>query len=192
VAAGVRRIEAVTGAGAVQHYQATRASLDDLLGALGTTADRGRAVIEHLQAENKRLATGQQKATVEGLKNAFKTLDLSGIKFSVLVAKSLDKETVRTAIDRQRALLGMSGVVLVASVFSDRAQLAAGVTPDLTGRINAGQLIKILAPIVGGRGGGRADFAEAGGKDPSKVDELLAESVRALEGLIAASPGKQG
>jgi len=196
IAAGVRRIEAVTGAGAVQHHQKLRASLEDMLGALGTTADRGRAAIEHLQAESKRLAremaTQKQKAAIEGLENAFKTHHLGDVTLKVLVATAWDKETVRTAIDNSRASLN-NGVVLVASVFPDRAQLAAGVTPDLTNRVHAGVLIKALAPIVGGKGGGRPDFAEAGGKDPSRVaKELEGQSLEALKGLIAAGPGSQG
>jgi alanyl-tRNA synthetase len=196
VAAGVRRIEALTGAGAVQHYQTARAALEDVLGALGTTAERGRVAVEHLQTENKRLTrevtSQRQKAAIEGFKDAFKTHKLGDITFKVLVAKAWDKETVRTAIDSLRAKLD-NGVVLVASVFEDRAQLAAGVTPDLTNRIHAGHLIKTLAPIVGGKGGGRPDFAEAGGKDPSRVEqELEAQSLKALEGLIEAGSGRQG
>jgi alanyl-tRNA synthetase len=195
VAAGVRRIEAVTGAGAVQHHQSTREALDDLLGALGTPADRARAAVEHLQSENKRLAreiNRQRIVSTEGLKDAFKRLQIEDITFEVVTVKGLEKSALRDLIDSRRLKLG-SGVVVAASVFGDKAQLAVGVTPDLTNRINAGSLIKVLAPIVGGRGGGRADFAEAGGKDPSRVEqELEAESRKALEGLVAAGPGRQG
>jgi alanyl-tRNA synthetase len=195
VAAGVRRIEAVTGAAAVQHHQSVRATLDDLMGALGTAADRGRAAVEHLQSENKRLTrevSKQRIVSMEGLKDAFKRLQIEDITFEVVTVKGLEKGALRELIDSRRLKLG-SGVVVAASVFTDKAQLAAGVTPDLTNRINAGSLIKALAPIVGGRGGGRADFAEAGGKDPSRVEqELEAESRKALEGLIAAGPGRQG
>ena len=198
VAAGVRRIEAVTGGAAVQHHQSTRASLDDLIGALGTTADRGRAAVEHLQSENKRLAQEltRQKiknatAAGEGLKDAFEPVEVQGIKLERRKVSGLEKDALRGLVDSLRSKIG-SGVVVVGSVFDDKAQIVAGVTPDLTDRINAGLLIKTLAPIVGGRGGGRADFAEAGGKDPSKVDQLLDESIKALEGLIVAAPQKQG
>ena len=199
VAAGVRRIEALTGAGAVQHYQATRGALEDLLGALGTTADRGRAAIENLQARVKQLDQELTKqkirnatSAVEDSKDAFAPIDVQGIRLERRRVSGLEKEALRGLVDSLRSKIG-SGVVVVGSVFDDKVQIVAGVTPDLTGRINAGLLIKTLAPIVGGRGGGRADFAEAGGKDPSKVDELLHESIRALDGLIAASPqNKQG
>jgi alanyl-tRNA synthetase len=123
---------------------------------------------------------------VEGLKDAFAPIDVQGIRLERRKVTGLEKDALRGLVDSLRSKIG-SGVVVVGSVFDDKAQIVAGVTPDLTSRINAGLLIKTLAPIVGGRGGGRADFAEAGGKDPSKVDQLLDESIRALEGLIAAS-----
>src|SRR5688572_23465610 len=93
VAAGVRRIEAVTGSGAVQHHQKTRATLDELVGALGTTADRGREAIEHLQAENKRLIReiGRQRAaSVEASKDAIKRLQFEDITFEIITVKGLD------------------------------------------------------------------------------------------------------
>jgi alanyl-tRNA synthetase len=78
-----------------------------------------------------------------------------------------------------------TGVVVIASERDGRVSLVVSVTKDLTGRVQAGSLVKALAPIVGGGGGGRPDFAEAGGKDPSKIDELLAQAPAVLRKLTS-------
>jgi alanyl-tRNA synthetase len=192
VAAGVRRIEAATGAGAVQQHQKVRASLDEMLRVLGTSADRGAAAIEQLQHRVRQLdqELTRQKisaASAESSTTAFEPVEVRGVKLERRKVSGLQKDALRGLVDSLRSKMG-SGVVVVASLVDDKAQVVAGVTPDLTGKVNAGQLIRTLAPIVGGRGGGRPDFAEAGGKDPSKVDQLLADSIRALDELLAA-PG---
>ena len=79
-----------------------------------------------------------------------------------------------------------SGVVVLASINDGRVQVVVSVTPDLTARIKAGQVVKEIAPIVGGGGGGRPDFAEAGGKQPEKVDEMLAASEAVVARLMAS------
>ena len=78
-----------------------------------------------------------------------------------------------------------SGVVVIASTSADAVQIVVAVTPDLVERIKAGQVVKELAPIVGGKGGGRPDFAEAGGKQIEKIDEMLDESSRVIERLLS-------
>jgi alanyl-tRNA synthetase len=77
-----------------------------------------------------------------------------------------------------------SGIVVIASHNDNRVQMVVAVTPDLTGRIKAGQVVKELAPIVGGSGGGRPDFAEAGGRNPDKIDEMLAASESVVARLL--------
>ena len=91
---------------------------------------------------------------------------------------------MRTVADSLRNKWG-SGVVVLASEVDGRVAFVVSVSKDLTNRIQAGRLVKELAPIVGGGGGGRPDFAEAGGKDASKIDDLLAHAPKALEALIA-------
>ena len=90
---------------------------------------------------------------------------------------------MRALVDRHRDQI-KSGVVVLASPSEGKVQIVVGVTPDLTKKVPAGQVVKQLAPMVGGGGGGRADFAEAGGKDPSKIGEMLAASRGVLEKLL--------
>jgi alanyl-tRNA synthetase len=191
VAAGVRRIEAVTGAAAVAVHQSTRAALDDVLTALGTTAERGRAAVEQLQAQTKRLAREVSRLKVEGVRGASGTgagaveeARIGGAAFVTQRVWDLDRDEVRQLADAHRDRIG-SGVVLIAAVADGRVSLVASVTRDLVPRVHAGQLVKQLAPIVGGSGGGRPDFAEAGGKDSSKITDALAEARRLVEKLLA-------
>jgi alanyl-tRNA synthetase len=193
VAAGVRRIEAVTGAAAVELHQSTRTRLHEVLDALGTTPDRARGAVDHLHARVRSLEQEltQQKiknaaAAVAGVHDAYEPIEVGGVRLLRQKVTGLEKDALRGLVDALRSKLG-SGVVVVGSVFDDKAQVVAGVTPDLTDRVHAGALIRTLAPIIGGRGGGRPDFAEAGGKESDKIDRLLEESVKALEALITAS-----
>jgi alanyl-tRNA synthetase len=97
----------------------------------------------------------------------------------------LDKNGLRALVDRYRDQI-KSGVVIIASPSEGKVSVVVGVTPDLTERAPAGQIVKLLAPIVGGGGGGRPDFAEAGGKDPAKVGAMLAASRAVVEKLLQA------
>jgi alanyl-tRNA synthetase len=97
----------------------------------------------------------------------------------------VDKESLRSLADTLKSKV-KSGIVLLAAPSAEgKVTIIATVTPDLTKRAPAGQLVKQLAPIVGGGGGGRPDFAEAGGKDPSKIGEMLAESRKVVESLLS-------
>jgi alanyl-tRNA synthetase len=188
VAAGVRRIEAVTGEAAVRQHQALRASLDDVLGALGTTADRARGSVEHLQAETKRLAREISRMKVDGARDqgpgaSGDESKFPGGTFVSQQAADLGKDELRQLADAHRDRI-KSGVVVIGSTNDDRASLVVAVTKDLVGKIHAGNIVKALAPIFGGRGGGRPDFAEAGGSDPAKIADALDEAKRLVEGLL--------
>ncbi len=98
--------------------------------------------------------------------------------------EGLEKGALRGISDSLRDRLG-SGVVVLASELDGKVALVVAVSKDLTGRVHAGRLVKELAPLVGGSGGGRPDFAEAGGKDASRIDELLEAAPKALEGLLS-------
>jgi alanyl-tRNA synthetase len=100
----------------------------------------------------------------------------------------LDKDGLRALVDQHRSRLGSGVVILASPGADDRVSIVVGVTPDLTKRAPAGQLVKKLAPIVGGGGGGRADFAEAGGKDPSKIPDMLAASRTILLEMLEVRP----
>jgi alanyl-tRNA synthetase len=190
IAAGVRRIEAVTGDGAVQHHQTMRASLEQLVEALGTTHDRAGSAVEHLQAENKRLTREVSRLKVEGARN--QTADASsGIdetqfaagRFVAQTASGLGKDELRQLADAHRDRI-KTGVVVIGSVEDGRVSLVVAVTKDLLPKVNAGQLVKELAPLIGGRGGGRPDFAEAGGSQSDQVPRALSEAKKLAASLL--------
>jgi alanyl-tRNA synthetase len=178
VGAGLRRIEALTGSGAVDYLQQRMGALDRTLAALGATADDAPATVARLQAESKRLARENAQLRLEaamGRSGATTQDDAVSIGDATLVARrvsGLERHALRGLSDSLRDRL-KRGVVVLAAEQEGKVQLLVSVTADLTDRVKAGQLVKQLAPIVGGGGGGRADFAEAGGKDASKIDELL-------------------
>jgi alanyl-tRNA synthetase len=99
----------------------------------------------------------------------------------------VDKESLRSLADQLKSTLKSGIVILAAPAAEGKVTMIVTVTPDLTKRAPAGQLVKQLAPMVGGGGGGRPDFAEAGGKDSSKIGAMLAESPKVVEALLARS-----
>jgi alanyl-tRNA synthetase len=191
VAAGVRRIEALTGSGAIAWIQEERERLDAVVRALSTTPAQAVDTVQRLLAEAKRLAreTDQLKMKLAlggggGTAPASDdSRDVSGVKLVTRRVAGLEKAALRGIADSLRDRLG-SGVVVLASDVEDKVALVVSVSKDLTKRVQAGQLVKQLAPIVGGGGGGRPDFAEAGGKDASKIDELLSQAPKILESLL--------
>jgi alanyl-tRNA synthetase len=190
VAAGVRRIEAITGAAAVIRAQQDRSTLDDIVATLSSTRDRAVDAVQRLQSEAKRLAREvdqlKMKVALGGSSAkgtaADEAIDVDGIKLITKRVSGLEKAALRGISDSLRDRLG-SGVVVLASENDGKVGLIVSVTKDLTAKIQAGRIVKELAPIVGGGGGGRPDFAEAGGKDPSKIDELLSKAPDVVRSL---------
>jgi len=182
VAAGVRRIEALTGEGAVAHIQAQAAALARVAATLGGPADQAADAIAKLQGDLKRLARDNDQLKLQlalgggsgaGASEASDEITIGDAKLLARRVTGLEKAALRGLADSLRDRLKRGVVVLVAEG-DEKVHLLVSVTKDLTDRVKAGQLVKELAPIVGGGGGGRPDFAEAGGKDASKIDELLA------------------
>jgi alanyl-tRNA synthetase len=190
VAAGVRRIEAVTGAGSVAWAQHERASLTAVLDSLHTPAEQAVDAIEKLQTEGKRLAreVTQLKTKIAmgggAESGGDDTVEVAGVKLARRKVHDLDKDALRGLADSLKSKIG-SGVVVLASQSDGKVQIVVAVTPDLTSRVKAGQVVKEIAPIVGGGGGGRPDFAEAGGKLPEKIDEMLAATENVIAKLLA-------
>jgi len=191
VAAGVRRVEALTGAAAVAHLQAQQAAFAGYLVALGVGADQATDAITKLRAEVKRLARENEqlkmKAALGGGTGSGETSDevtVGDARFIARRVSGLEKGALRGLADSLRDRL-KRGVVVLAAETDGKVTLLVSVTKDLTDRVKAGQLVKDLAPIVGGGGGGRPDFAEAGGKDPSKIDDLLAAARTALTSALS-------
>jgi alanyl-tRNA synthetase len=189
IAAGVRRIEAVTGLGALALIQRTRGLLDAVLEPLNVPADQAPEAIRRLQQETRRLqretAQLRMKAAMGGAGTAAgdDSRTVAGVTLVARRADGLDKAGLRTLSDSLKARV-KSGVVVLASESDGRVAIVVSVTKDLASRVPAGQVVKRLAPIVGGGGGGRPDFAEAGGKDPSKIDQLLAETPGIIEQML--------
>ncbi len=189
VAAGVRRIEAVTGAGAVAWAQQQRAALEALIRALNVTPDQAVQAAERLQTDGRRLAREvsdlkTKLATGGGAAGGDDTIDVAGVKLARRKLADIDKDALRGVADSLKAKI-KSGIVVLAAGSDGKVQVVVAVTADLTSRIKAGQIVKEIAPIVGGGGGGRPDFAEAGGKQPEKIDEMLEASKTVIEKLLS-------
>ena len=194
VAAGVRRIEAVTGAAAVRLLQARGTALAGLLHQLGTTPEQAVAAVRRLQTDARRLARDLERLKVKaamgagGGSAADDTVEIAGAKLMTREVPALEPHALRTLADSLRDRVG-SGVVVLASRNAGKAALVVSVTPDLVDRVHAGQLVKTLAPIIGGRGGGRPDFAQAGGRQPERIGELFT-ACRELLGRTLAVRGE--
>jgi alanyl-tRNA synthetase len=187
----VRRIEAFTGAGAVAWAQHQRAALTAILEALHAPAEQAVDAIEKLHGEGKRLARDLSQARTKlamgggSSGGADEAVDVGGVKLARRRVADLDKDALRSLADSLKAAI-KSGVVVLASESDGKVQVVVAVTPDLTQRVKAGQVVKEIAPIVGGGGGGRAEFAEAGGKQPEKIDEMLAAAEAVVRKLVGA------
>ncbi len=182
IAAGIRRIEAVTGQLALDRVAAEEATLarlaellkggrDDLESKVRQMLERNRALEKEMQQLKSKLAGGAGGADLAG-----QATTVSGVKLlACRLDDGTDPKTLREVVDRMKDKLGSAVIVLAAvDPHGPKVALAAGVTGDLTGRIKAGELVSAVAGKVGGRGGGRADFAQAGGNDPAALNEALA------------------
>jgi alanyl-tRNA synthetase len=188
VAAGVRRIEAVTGMGALEHYERQAQILSYLTNRLNTSEDSVLATVEKLSATVKQLEKEletQKRAGALGQLDqlAGQVQTIKGVKVIAAEVSGTDKESLRQLVDSLRQKLG-SGVVALGTIDDGKVALIAGVTKDLTAKVHAGKLIQALAKMVGGSGGGRPDLAEAGGKDTSALKSTLSTIPALLEQLL--------
>jgi alanyl-tRNA synthetase len=188
VAAGVRRIEAVTGIGALEHYEKQAQILAQVASRLNTTEDSLLATVEKLSSTVKQLEKeleGQKRKGALGQLDqlASQVQTIKGIKLIAAEVSGTDKESLRQLVDSLRQKIG-SGVVALGTVDDGKVALIAGVTKDLTAKVHAGKLIQALAKLVGGSGGGRPDLAEAGGKDTSALKSALSSIPSLLEQLL--------
>ena len=182
VAAGIRRVEAVTGETAldnVQQQQTTLSMIADLLKTQpAEISQKLTQVLEASRALEKELARLKSKvASSQGDDLAAQAIDIAGAKVLAAHMDGTDAKSLRETMDKLKDKL-KSAVVLLSAVEAGKVSLIAGVTADLTGKVKAGDLVNFVAQQVGGKGGGRPDMAQAGGTDPSRLPEALA-SVRA-------------
>jgi alanyl-tRNA synthetase len=177
VASGVRRIEAVTGKTALDWFDAHLKSLQQIGGLLKSQPDQVGTKVEQLLKRNKELekelAAAKQALVTGGADDrSADVLEVAGTKLLVSRIDGADAKTLRDAVDRYKDTL-KSAIVVLGSVDAGVVRLAAGVTKDNTDRVRAGELIKPVAEQVGGKGGGRADFAQAGGSNAAALDAAL-------------------
>ena len=177
VASGVRRIEAITGKGAVEWVDEQQKSLQNIAGLLKSQPNQIGNKVQQLLKRNKELekelaAAKQALITGGSSEHSENVEDIGGIKLLVSRIDGADAKTLRDAVDRYKDKL-QSAIVVLGSVDDGVVRLAAGVTKDNTDRVKAGDLIKPIAQQVGGKGGGRPDFAQAGGSDAAALDSAL-------------------
>jgi alanyl-tRNA synthetase len=176
-AAGVRRIEAITGVPALADYQQARQLLHEITARLGVNEENLAAAIERAEQTQrqleKQLETLKRKGALSKLDDLVALArDIKGVKVISAQIENVDRETMRQLVDSLRQKLG-SGVVVLGTAEDGKVALLAGVTKDLIPKLNAGKIIQATAKEVGGSGGGRPDLAEAGGKDTSRLKTAL-------------------
>jgi alanyl-tRNA synthetase len=211
VSSGVRRVEAVTGEGSLQHFRKDH-QLENVVssfvsphpsktakgGAAGSEdasqetispAEALKAELEKKDAEIKRLARELDQVRMKSASSSTtnigdKVKEVKGVKVLAHRVDNLERAQMRTLVDQLRDKIG-SGVVVLGSASNGNVALIVGVTKDLTTRVQAGKVIGPVAQKVGGKGGGRPDLAEAGGKDASALDTALDGAYSVVEGLLA-------
>jgi len=177
VAAGIRRVEAVTGEGALAWVQdreaklaeaaaALKSSPDDLAQKIAQMQDAARALERELARLKSKMASSQGDDLADG------AADVKGVKVLAATLDGADAKTLRETLDRLKDRLRSAAIVLAAADGA-KVSLVAGVTADLTAKVKAGELVNFVAQQVGGKGGGRADMAQAGGTDPAKLPAAL-------------------
>jgi alanyl-tRNA synthetase len=192
LAAGVRRMEALTGRGALAYFQTIEDAahelqqqlnvrLEDVPAQLRTMQERQKALEKELKQLKLKAASGGATASTS---SADESVDVDGVK---LIARRIDDVNggdLRNLADTFRSKL-KSGVVVLGSATDGKVTLLTAVTKDLLDRVNANALINKLAPIIGGKGGGKPDLAQAGGKDPDKLNEAIEHAPQALREVLA-------
>ncbi|TQK10384.1 alanine--tRNA ligase [Herbaspirillum sp. SJZ107] len=178
VAAGIRRVEAVTGEGALALVQAINRKLTEAAGALKTSPDELPSRIAQVQDQVKSLekeiaALKSKLAAGQGDELVTQAIDVNGIKVLAATMEGADVAGLRETMDKLKDKLKTAAIVL-ASVADGKVSLIAGVTADATGKVKAGELVNFVAKQVGGKGGGRPDMAQAGGTDPAALPQALA------------------
>jgi alanyl-tRNA synthetase len=194
LAAGVRRMEALTGRGALQYFQKLDDTVSELQSQLNTSVEEVPATVRSLQEKQKSLEKELRQVRMKlmsggGAASATSAddgaVDVDGVKVLARRVDDISGGELRNLADTFRSKL-KSGIVVIGSATDGKVTLLAAVTSDLVKRISAQSLIQKLAPIVGGKGGGKPDLAQAGGKDAAKIDEALSAAPGAVRELLAS------
>jgi alanyl-tRNA synthetase len=192
LAAGVRRMEALTGRGALRYFQSLDDTANELQQTLNTRVEEVPALVRSMQEKQKQLEKELKQLRVKaaaagGTSSASaeedESIDVNGVKLMTRRADGISGGDLRDLADQMRSKI-KSGVVVLGSATDGKVTLLTAVTKDLLDRIQANTLIGKLAPIVGGKGGGKPDLAQAGGKDADKLNEALAGAAGAVRELL--------
>ena len=190
IAAGVRRIEAVTGPAAFARFRSAEEILDSIQADTKIARQEMPAWIEKLQAQIRDLQhqildlkAQAARANISGMLE--RAREIGGIKVVADTLPEIDRASLRNLADELKQKLG-SGVVVLGSPQEEKVALVVMVTPDICQKIPAGKIIKQIAPLVGGAGGGKPELAEAGGKDSSRLADAIKYSYTVVESLLRA------
>src|SRR5207247_1522657 len=178
LAAGVRRMEALTGRGALEYFRERDAQAQQVQQQLQEKQKQLEKEIKQLKVKMASVGAGFSRPDADD-----GVVDVAGVKLLTRRADDVSGGDLRNLADTLRSRL-KSGVVVLGSVTDSKVTLLTAVTKDLVDRVSASSLIAKLAPIVGGKGGGKADLAQAGGKDPEKLGEALDRAPSALRELL--------
>jgi alanyl-tRNA synthetase len=192
LAAGVRRMEALTGRGAIEYFQSlesaakmlqhqVNAPLSELPAAVRALQEKQKSLEKELKSLRMKLASAGNGSATGRDEDA--AVDIDGVKLIARLVEDMSGGDLRNLADTFRHKI-KSGVVLLGTSSEGKATLLAAVTADLVGRISAHSVIQRLAPIVGGKGGGKPDLAQAGGKDPAKLEEAIASAPAVVRELL--------
>jgi len=193
VSSGVRRIDAITGEGSLHHFRKDH-QLENLVAGFtaressSSPADALKSELDRKDAEIKRLTRELDQVRMKSASSSVGSVDgkikeIHGVKVLAHRVDNLERQQMRTLVDQLRDKIG-SGIVVLGSASDGSVSLIVGVTKDLTSRVQAGKVIGPIAQRVGGKGGGRPDLAEAGGKDPGALDAALGEAYSVVESLF--------
>jgi alanyl-tRNA synthetase len=179
VASGVRRIEAITGEQAIDYMEQHEALIRDVAGQLRSSRDevpdKVRDVLDRVRQMEREIRTLKDKlASGSGVDLAANAIDVQGVKIVAAQIQGADSGALRNAVDQLKSRLGSAVIVLASVDAQSKVLLVAGVTADQTSRVKAGELVGSVAAAVGGKGGGRPDFAQAGGTDAAALPQALA------------------
>ncbi|WP_371188450.1 alanine--tRNA ligase [Thalassotalea maritima] len=178
IAAGIRRIEAVTADAALDYVDEQAAKLDAIAALVKSDAANTLGKVEQMMSKTKQLekdlaALQQKLAAAAGSDLLSKAIDINGVKALIADVEGADPKALRDMVDDLKNKMG-SGIVMLALANNGKVNLIAGVTKDLIGKVKAGDLVKMVAEQVGGKGGGRPDMAQAGGSQPENIPTALA------------------
>jgi alanyl-tRNA synthetase len=178
ISSGVRRIEAITGEGALKRFQE---AIELQAKFAGVDIEKLQAREKALDHELQQLKTKVAQSQVGDLESQAR--DVKGVKVLAVQVDGFDRAQLRTLVDSLRNKW-KSAVVVLASIEDSNVSIVSGVTKDLTAKVHAGKIVGAIAQAVGGKGGGRPDMAEAGGKDPSALPKALADVYTSVEGML--------